>query len=69
LEFGIVTAVATGSPANAPPGTVGCRDEFGVRVACGDEWISLGKIRVSDQLAKATEVLRVGDILAEDKCN
>jgi methionyl-tRNA formyltransferase len=69
LVFGIVTAVPTGSPANARPGTVGCQDGFGIRVACSDEWISLGKINVLDKLTDATEVLRVGDLLKEDGCN
>jgi hypothetical protein len=67
--FGIVTAGPTGSPTNARPGTVGCLDGFGIRVACSDEWISLGKINVLDKLTDATEVLRVGDHLQEDGCN
>jgi len=29
--------------ADAVPGTVGCLDSFGLVVACGDEWISLGQ--------------------------
>lgn len=69
LAFGIVTAVPTGSPADARPGTVGCFDGFGVRVACSDQWISLGKLQVLDKLVDATEVLRVGDTLEEDECN
>ena len=66
LVFGIVTAASTGSPAKAPPGTVGRPDGFGIRVACSDEWISLGKISVADRLTDATEVLRIGDQLKEN---
>jgi methionyl-tRNA formyltransferase len=69
LAFGILTAAPTESPANAPPGTVGSPDEFGVKVACSDEWISLGKIQVSAKLVDASQVLRVGDTLQEDEWN
>jgi len=41
-EFGIVTATQTGCPAEASPGTVGGLDCAGVRIACSDEWISVG---------------------------
>jgi len=63
--FGIITAMRTGSPVSAPPGTVGCLDSFGIRVACGDEWVSIGKIKVLDKLMDAPEVLRSGDYLEE----
>jgi methionyl-tRNA formyltransferase len=62
--FGIVTAARTGTPANAQPGMVGCLDDFGITVACHDEWISLGKVKVLDKLMDATQVLHTGDLLA-----
>jgi methionyl-tRNA formyltransferase len=65
--FGIITATRTGSLASAAPGTVGCQDSFGIRVACGDEWISLGKIKVRNKLTNATELLHAGDYLEEDR--
>ena len=63
--FGIVTAARTGVPASARPGTVGCPDEFGIRIACKDEWISVGKISVGEKLRDATEFLHVGDSLSD----
>ena len=63
--FSIITAKRTGSSTNSPPGTVGCPDSFGIRVACADEWISVGKIKFEDKLADAIEVLHAGDYLEE----
>lgn len=62
-EFGIVTATRTGCPAEASPGTVGGVDAAGVRIACSDEWISVGKVSVQDKLLDAGKILRVGDRL------
>jgi methionyl-tRNA formyltransferase len=69
LVFGIVTAAPTGSPSDAAPGAVGCGDGFGIRVACGDEWISLGKVSVSNRVTDAAEVLCVGDSLSDEYCH
>jgi methionyl-tRNA formyltransferase len=62
-EFGIVTATQTGCPAEANPGTVGSFDGAGVRVACSDEWISVGKVNVQEKFLDAAKILRVGDQL------
>jgi methionyl-tRNA formyltransferase len=62
-EFGIVTATQTGCPAEASPGTVGVFDGAGVRVACSDEWISVGKVNVQEKFMDAAKILRVGDHL------
>ena len=62
-EFGIVTATQTGCPTEAAPGTVGVFDGAGVRVACSDEWISVGKINVLEKFLDAAKMLRVGDQL------
>jgi methionyl-tRNA formyltransferase len=62
-EFGIVTATHTGCPAEASPGTVGDFDGVGVRVACSDEWISVGKVNVREKFLDAAKILRVGDQL------
>jgi methionyl-tRNA formyltransferase len=61
--FGIVGATRTGSPTNAQPGTVGCVDEFGIRVACCDEWITVGKVKLEGKLTDATRLLHTGDLL------
>jgi methionyl-tRNA formyltransferase len=62
-EFGIVTATRTGCAAEANPGTVGGFDGTGVRVACSDEWISVGKVNVQGMFLDAAKILRVGDQL------
>jgi methionyl-tRNA formyltransferase len=62
-EFGIVAAALTGCPARATPGTVGGLDGPGVRIACSDEWISVGKVNVRDKFFDAAQILRVGDQL------
>lgn len=67
--FGILTAACTGSPTNAQPGSVGSPDDFGIRVACRDEWISIGKIKLLDKLMDAMELLRFGDRLEENAPN
>jgi len=62
-EFGIVTATQTGCPAEASPGIVGGLDCAGVRIACSDEWISVGKVNVQEKFLDAAKILRVGDQL------
>jgi methionyl-tRNA formyltransferase len=63
--FGIVSALHTRRPTKAPPGTVGGQDDFGIRVACADEWVSVGKIKVLGRVINGTEVLHFGDQLRE----
>ncbi len=62
-DFGIVTATMTGCSAGASPGTVGSLDGNGVRIACSDEWISVGKVNVQEKFLDAAKILRVGDQL------
>jgi methionyl-tRNA formyltransferase len=57
-EIGIVKASRTGVATDAPPGTVGDIVGRSVRVACGDEWISVAKVDVDGRFADAAEVLR-----------
>jgi methionyl-tRNA formyltransferase len=61
--FEIVTAMQTGSPASDSPGVVGGQDRFGIRVACADEWITVGKIKFQSKLTEASELLHAGDYL------
>jgi hypothetical protein len=42
---------------------VGGFDGTGVRVACSDEWISVGKVNVQGMFLDAAKILRVGDQL------
>jgi len=68
-----ITEVDTGVPADRPSrahwpaGSRGSRNSelshLRLLVACGDEWISLGKVNVQGKFINATEVLRVGDRL------
>ena len=58
------TATLTGCSAGASPGTVGSLDgNGGVRIACSDEWISVGKVNVQEKVLDAAKVFRVGDQL------
>ena len=67
-EIGIVKAARTGVVADAPPGTVGDIADRSVRVACGDEWISVAKVDVEGRYADAVDVLR-GERRLEDGDN
>ncbi len=62
-DFGIVTATLTGCSTGASPGTVGGLNGNGVRIACSDEWISVGKVNVQEKFVDAAKILRVGDQL------
>jgi methionyl-tRNA formyltransferase len=64
-DFGIVTATLTGCSSRASPGTVGSLDGNGVRIACSDEWISVGKVNVQEKFLDAAKVLRVGEQLED----
>jgi methionyl-tRNA formyltransferase len=61
LEIQIVKATPTGLPAGSAPGTVGWLESCGLVIACGDEWISVTKVKVQDKFMNAAEILRVGD--------
>jgi methionyl-tRNA formyltransferase len=64
-EFGLVKAVRTGLPTDAPPGTVGKSVASGVHVACQDQWALVGKLLLAGKYLAATEFLRSGDRLEE----
>ncbi|MCU1239288.1 MAG: luciferase-like monooxygenase family [Candidatus Acidoferrum typicum] len=62
-DLGIATATLTGCSARSRPGTVGGLDDAGVRIACSDEWISVGKVSVREEFLDAVKIFRVGDQL------
>jgi methionyl-tRNA formyltransferase len=64
-DFGIATASLTGRSTAASPGTVGGLDGTGVRIACSDEWISVGEVNIRGQFLNAAKILRVGDQLED----
>lgn len=59
-EIGIAKARVTGEPATAPPGTVGPAEGGSMRVAAGDEWISVSSVHVDGAYAHASDVLHAG---------
>jgi methionyl-tRNA formyltransferase len=65
LEIQIVKATRTGRPADAPPGTVGYLEGYGLVVACADQWISVSKVKVQNKLVASNEVLCVNDRLED----
>jgi methionyl-tRNA formyltransferase len=67
LEIQIVKATHTGVRTDAPPGTASYSDACGLVIACGDEWISVSKVKLGDKFLNATEVLRVSDRLETDQ--
>jgi methionyl-tRNA formyltransferase len=60
-EFAVVKASSTGQECLATPGTIGDSTDFGVYVACLDEWILVSKLRVNDRYLPAVGFLRAGD--------
>jgi methionyl-tRNA formyltransferase len=68
-ELEVLAAAATGEAADAAPGTVGERDGDAVRVAAGDEWVLVERVRDADGVAPAAERLVSGAILREPSPN
>lgn len=62
--LGILKARLTGTPADAPPGTVGTERSGGVEVACTDEWILVRQVFRDGISAPARDVLKAGDRLS-----
>ena len=63
--LGILKARLTGTPADAPPGTVGAERSGGVEVACADEWIVVRQVLREGKCVPAREALKAMDRLAD----
>jgi methionyl-tRNA formyltransferase len=64
-EIGVVKARLTGKPCGRSPGTVGEFVGPGVKVACGDEWIIVNKLKVEGRYVNSADVLEPGNRLLE----
>lgn len=63
--LGILKAQLTGTPVDAPPGTVGAERSGGVEVACADEWIVVRQVFREGKCVPAREALKAMDRLAD----
>jgi methionyl-tRNA formyltransferase len=63
--LGILKAQVTGTPVDAPTGTVGPERSGGVEVACADEWILVRQVFREGKCIPAREALKAGDRLAD----
>lgn len=63
--LGILKARLTGTPVDAPPGTVGAERSGGVEVACADEWIVVRQVFREGKCVPAREALKAMDRLAD----
>jgi len=61
----LLKASLTGERTAEPPGTVGDSDGTSVRVACGDEWISVHKLLTGMRWRHASDLLRPGHRLQD----
>jgi methionyl-tRNA formyltransferase len=64
-RLGIFKAQLTGTPVDAPPGTVGTARSGGIEVACADEWILVRQVFREGKCIPAREALKAGDRLAD----
>jgi methionyl-tRNA formyltransferase len=64
-EIGVVKACLTGERCDRSPGTVGEFVGPGVKIACGDEWIIVNKLKVEGRYMNSAEVLKPGSHLSE----
>lgn len=64
-EIGVVKARLTGERCDGSPGTVGEFVGPGVKVACGDEWVIVNKLKVEGRYANSADVLEPGSRLLE----
>jgi methionyl-tRNA formyltransferase len=64
-DLEIVRAARTGDPAASPPGTIGETVEAGVKVATGDEWVLVRRLRVEGRYVSADSFLEPGGRLEE----
>jgi methionyl-tRNA formyltransferase len=65
--IGVVKARLTGERCDRTPGTVGELDGPGVKVACGDEWIVVNKLKVEGRYVNSAEVLKPGSRLSNGR--
>jgi methionyl-tRNA formyltransferase len=63
--LGILKARLTGTPVDAPSGTVGTERSGGVEVACADEWILVQQVFREGICIPAREAVKAGDQLAD----
>jgi formyl transferase-like protein len=63
--LGIFKAQLTGTPVDAPPGTVGTARSGGIEVSCADEWILVRQVFREGKCIPAREALKAGDRLAD----
>ena len=63
-EIGVVKACLTGEQCGVSPGTVGDVVRPGVKIACGDEWIIVNKLKVEGRYVNSADVLKQGSRLS-----
>lgn len=66
-EIGVVKACLTGERSDKQPGTVGEFIEQGVKIACGDEWIVVKKLKVEGHYLNPADVLKRGGHLGDGR--
>jgi methionyl-tRNA formyltransferase len=64
-EIGVVKARLTRERCDRSPGTVGEVVGSGVKVACGDEWILVNKLKIEERYVNPADVLKPGIRLFE----
>ena len=64
-EISVVKAYLTGELCDRSPGIVGEFVGPGVKIACGDEWIIVNKVRVEGRYMNSADVLKPGGRLSE----
>jgi UDP-4-amino-4-deoxy-L-arabinose formyltransferase/UDP-glucuronic acid dehydrogenase (UDP-4-keto-hexauronic acid decarboxylating) len=64
-EIGVVKARLTGERCDRSPGTVGEFVGPGVKIACGDEWVIVNKLKVEGRYVNSADVLEPGSRLIE----
>jgi methionyl-tRNA formyltransferase len=64
-EIGVVKACLTGERCDRSPGTVGEFVGPGVKIACGDEWVIVNKLKVEGRYMNSADVLEPGSRLLE----
>jgi methionyl-tRNA formyltransferase len=68
-EIGVVKARLTGERCDRSPGTVGEFVGPGVKIACGDEWVIVNKLKVEGRYVNSADVLKPGIRLIEYSVN
>ena len=66
-EISVVKACLTGERCDVSPGTVGEVVGPGVKVACGDEWIIVNKLRVEGRYVNSADVLKPRSCLSDER--